>query len=117
MTLPDYIRPLAPDFAVAPQLGPEQMAEVAAAGYKSVIINRPDFEGGPDQPTAAEVAAAAQAVGLAVEYQPVVGGSMTVGDVARFAELLRELPGPVLAYCRTGTRCTNLYAGAKQMQG
>ena len=70
---------------------------MAAAGYKSVIINRPDFEGGPDQPTAADVSKAAQAAGLRIEYQPVVGSAMTIADVQRFAELLRTLPGPVLA--------------------
>lgn len=109
------IKQLSPNFAVAPQLGPEDMADVAAAGFKSVIINRPDFEGGPDQPTAAQVSAAAEAVGLKVEYQPVVGSAMTMGDVARFAELLQELPAPVLAYCRTGTRCTNLFAASQQI--
>ena len=40
---------------------------------------------------------------------------MTIADVQRFAELLRTLPGPVLAYCRTGTRCTNLFAAAQQL--
>ena len=110
------INPLTPDFAVAPQLGPQDMPAVAAAGYKSVIINRPDHEGGPDQPTAADVAAAARAAGLQVEYQPVVSGGMTPADVARFAELLDTLPGPVLAYCRTGTRCTHLYRAAKAPQ-
>jgi len=110
------IRPLSPDFAVAPQLTAEDMADVAAAGYKSVIINRPDYEGGADQPTAAEVSRAAEAAGLRVEYQPVVSGAMTMDDVTRFAELLRTLPGPVLAYCRTGTRCTNLYANAQQLR-
>lgn len=110
------IRQLSPTFAVAPQLMPEDMAEVAAAGYKSVIINRPDYEGGADQPTAADVTRAAAALGLKVEYQPVVSGAMTMDDVTRFAELLRTLPGPVLAYCRTGTRCTNLYANAQQLR-
>ncbi|WP_019938225.1 TIGR01244 family sulfur transferase [Bordetella sp. FB-8] len=109
------IRPLSPTFAVAPQLAPEDMADVAAAGYKSVIINRPDHEGGADQPTAADVTRAAQALGLQVQYLPVVSGAMTMDDVTRFAELLRTLPGPVLAYCRTGTRCTNLYANAQQL--
>lgn len=109
------IRPLSPTFAVAPQLFPEDMAEVAAAGYKSLIINRPDYEGGSDQPTAADVTRAAEAVGLQVQYQPVVSGAMTMDDVTRFAELLRTLPGPVLAYCRSGTRCTNLYANAQQL--
>ena len=106
------INALSADFAVAPQLAAEDMAAVAQAGYKSVIINRPDFEGGPAQPTAADVAAAARAAGLRVEYQPVVSGAMTPDDVARFAELLEVLPAPVLAYCRTGTRCTVLYRAA-----
>ncbi|GAB1577584.1 TIGR01244 family sulfur transferase [Bordetella petrii] len=109
------IKPLTEQFAVAPQLSPEDMAGVAAAGYKSVIINRPDFEGGPDQPTAAAVSKAALEAGLQVEYQPVIGSAMTAADVARFAELLRTLPGPVLAYCRTGTRCTNLFVASQQM--
>ncbi len=99
-------------FAVAPQLSADDMQAVADAGFKSVIINRPDFEGGPDQPKAADVIAAAQAAGLKVAYQPVVSGAMTTDDVARFGELLKELPAPVLAYCRTGTRCTHLYRAA-----
>lgn len=106
------INALTPEFAVAPQLAPEDMAAVAAAGFKSVIINRPDFEGGPSQPTAADVSAAARQVGLRIEYQPVVSGAMTQDDVVRFAELLQTLPAPVLAYCRSGTRCTNLYRAA-----
>ncbi|OXR50664.1 MULTISPECIES: TIGR01244 family sulfur transferase [unclassified Pusillimonas] len=106
------VNPLTNNFSVAPQLAPEDMAAVAAAGYKSVIINRPDFEGGPDQPTSADVIAAAKAAGLQVEYQPVVSGAITVDDVSRFAELLNTLPGPVLAYCRSGARCTNLFRAA-----
>ncbi|MVW70647.1 MULTISPECIES: TIGR01244 family sulfur transferase [unclassified Bordetella] len=109
------IRPLTELFAVAPQLSAADMPAVAAAGYKSVIINRPDFEGGPDQPTAADVSAAAREAGLHVEYQPVVGSAMTADDVARFAELLQTLPAPVLAYCRTGTRCTNLFVASQQL--
>jgi len=107
------INPLSDDFAVAPQLSAQDMAAVAEAGFKSVIINRPDFEGGPDQPASADVMAAAQAAGLRVEYQPVVSGAMTADDVARFGQLLQELPGPVLAYCRSGSRCTTLYRAAK----
>lgn len=106
---------LTENFAVAPQLSASDMAAVAALGYKSVIINRPDFEGGPDQPLASEVMDAAREAGLQVEYQPVVSGAITAHDVARFAELLNTLPGPVLAYCRSGARCTNLYQAAKTL--
>src|SRR3546814_5656534 len=109
------IKPLTEHFAVAPQLAPEDMAGVAAAGYKSVIINRPDFEGGPNQPTAVDVSRAAREAGLQVEYQPAIGSAMTADDVARFAALLRTLPGPGLAYRRTGTRCTNLFWASRTM--
>lgn len=106
------INRLTPDFAVAPQLTPEDMAAVAQAGYKSVIINRPDYEGGPDQPTADAVSAAAREAGLRIEYQPVVSGAITANDVTKFAELLQTLPAPVLAYCRSGARCTSLFQSA-----
>ena len=110
----DYIRPVTQNFAVAPQLTPENMAEVAFEGYRSVIVNRPDFEGGADQPTYEDVAAAARAAGLSIEYQPVAGNALTIGDAIRFAELLKTLPNPVLAYCRSGTRSLNLFSAAKQ---
>jgi uncharacterized protein (TIGR01244 family) len=111
-TVATPINSLTPDFAVAPQMTPDDMAAVAAAGFKSVIINRPDFEDGPNQPTAAAVSEAARAAGLRVAYQPVVSGQMTTDDVTDFAELLQTLPAPVLAYCRSGTRCTVLYRAA-----
>jgi len=110
----DLIRPVTQNFAVAPQLSPEDMAEVAYEGYRSVIVNRPDFEGGADQPTFEAVAAAAREAGLEIEYQPVEGNALTIGDAIRFAELLKTLPNPVLAYCRSGTRSHNLFAAAKQ---
>lgn len=104
---------LSNNFAVAPQLGPEDMAAVAAAGFRSVINNRPDFEGGPDQPTAAAVADAARAAGLTYEHQPVNGANIRPEDVERFADLLDSLPGPILAFCRSGTRCGNLFRAAQ----
>lgn len=109
------VQQITSEFSVAPQLTPEDMAAVAAAGYKSVIINRPDFEGGPDQPTSEAVSAAAREAGLRVQYQPVVSGAITADDVAKFAELLQTLPAPVLAYCRSGARCTALFQSATKV--
>ena len=97
------------DLSVAPQLEPATMAEIAAAGFKSVINNRPDFEGGPSQPTHASLEAAAVQAGLGYAYLPVNPAVQTPEEVARFAELLAKLPKPVLAFCRTGTRSTKLY--------
>ncbi|MBN9472861.1 MAG: TIGR01244 family protein [Bordetella sp. SCN 67-23] len=103
---------LTESFAVAPQLAPGDMAAVAAAGFKSVINNRPDFEGGPAQPSSEQMEAAAQAAGLNYVHQPVNGANIQPGDVSTFASLLKTLPGPVLAFCRSGARSTKLFMSA-----
>ncbi len=95
--------------AVAGQLSPGDMAAIREAGFSSVINNRPDGEGGPSQPSHSEIKAAADAVGLHYVYQPVISSQMTMDDVHRFHEHLEALPKPVLAFCRTGTRCTRLF--------
>lgn len=99
-------------FAVAPQLSADQMQALAKAGFRSVIINRPDGEGGAEQPKSDDVLKAAQAAGLKAVYQPVVSGSITDADVAEFAQIIKNMPTPVLAYCRSGGRCTKLYQQA-----
>jgi uncharacterized protein (TIGR01244 family) len=108
------VRPVAPDVCVAPQLTPQAMAEAARAGFRSVINNRPDFEHGPDQPTSAQMAAAAQAAGLEYRFLPVAGGYQSPEEIAAFAKLLQELPRPILAFCRSGARSTRLYAAVTQ---
>jgi len=95
--------------AVAGQLNPEDMAALRAAGFVSVINNRPDGEDGPNQPTSRQMQAAAESAGLKYVHQPVVSSQMTMDDAHRFHEHLNALPKPVLAFCRTGTRCTRLY--------
>ncbi|MFV0284287.1 MAG: TIGR01244 family sulfur transferase [Castellaniella sp.] len=104
---------LTPEFSVAPQLQPADMQALADEGFKSVIINRPDGEGGLEQPLSDAVLRAARDAGLQARYQPVVSGAITVADVAEFAGLLRELPAPVLAFCRSGARCTSLFMAAR----
>jgi uncharacterized protein (TIGR01244 family) len=103
------VRAVAPDVCVAPQLTPEAMAEAAAVGFKSVVNNRPDFEHGPNQPTSAAIEAAALAAGLQYRHLPVDGGYQSPEEVAAFAQLLQELPRPLLAFCRSGARSTRLF--------
>jgi uncharacterized protein (TIGR01244 family) len=107
-------QPVAPDFCVAPQLEPGAMAEAAAAGFRSVVNNRPDHEGGPDQPTSAQMQAAAEAAGLVYRYLPVDGAWQTPEQIAEFARLLEDLPRPILAFCRSGGRSTRLFMAAQQ---
>lgn len=111
MTAPQ-IHPLSPDVCVAPQLEPSAMAWLAQNGFKSVINNRPDFEGGPTQPTSAQMEAAAQAAGLQYAFLPVNGGYQTPEEIERFAQLLKTLPKPILAFCRSGTRSGKLFQAA-----
>jgi len=108
------VQQLSADVCVAPQLDPSAMAWAAQAGFKSVINNRPDFEGGPDQPTSATMEAAALAAGLRYAYLPVAPAVQTPDEIARFAKLLAELPKPVLAFCRSGTRSGKLYRAATE---
>ena len=104
-----YVQQLSADVTVAPQLDPDAMAWAAQAGFKSVINNRPDFEAGPDQPTSAQMEQAAKAAGLAYAYLPVDPSVQTPQEIARFAQLLKDMPKPVLAFCRSGNRSTRLY--------
>ena len=100
---------LTPELAVSQQIAVSDAAAIAAQGFKSIICNRPDGEGA-DQPGFAEIAAAAAAAGVVTLHLPVASGMVTDEDAAKFGAALGELPKPVLAYCRTGTRSTTLWA-------
>ena len=112
MNAPPQLQQLDDDISVAPQLDPAAMEWAAGAGFKSVVNNRPDFEGGPNQPTSAAIEAAALAAGLRYVYLPVHPAVQNSQDVERFAALLSELPKPLLAFCRSGARSGKLYRAA-----
>lgn len=102
-------RKLSEDVAVAAQIEPNDVDEIVAAGYRSIICNRPDGEA-PDQAAYAEIEQAAKAAGLEIVWQPIVSGGLSAADGERFGDIVEALPKPVLAYCRTGTRCTALWS-------
>jgi uncharacterized protein (TIGR01244 family) len=106
------VQQIAADVCVAGQLDPAAMQAAADAGFKSVVNNRPDFEGGPDQPTSAQIEAAARAAGLDYAYLPVSPAVQTPEQIAQFAQLVASLPRPILAFCRSGARSTKLYRAA-----
>ncbi|MCT8161888.1 bifunctional protein tyrosine phosphatase family protein/NAD(P)/FAD-dependent oxidoreductase [Pseudoruegeria sp. SHC-113] len=103
------IRSITPQLAVSPQIMAADMPAIKAAGYRAILCNRPDGEGA-DQPGFEEIEAAAKAEGLSARYVPVASGMVHDADVAAFAAALGDLPGPVLAYCRTGTRSATLWS-------
>lgn len=101
--------------AFAAQILPEHVAQIAERGFRSVLNNRPDFEGGDTQPTSADIEKATQDAGLSYVHQPVVAGQITETDVRTFAEHVNALPKPILIFCRTGNRSNNLFQLARQM--
>ncbi len=111
------LRPITNSLSVAPQITADQIAAIKAQGFKAIICNRPDGEAA-DQPTFEEIEREAQAQGMTALYMPITSGKVTDEDADTFGKALIELPGPVLAYCRTGTRSATLWslsqAGSKQ---
>jgi uncharacterized protein (TIGR01244 family) len=95
-------RTVTDDFSVAPQIAIGDLAAAAAQGFTLVINNRPDGEA-PDQPSAEQMGAAAKAAGLDYVHIPVRGGP-TPGQVEAVQAAVAEAKGPVLAFCRSGTR-------------
>lgn len=94
---------------VTPQITVDDVAEAARAGFRTLVSNRPDHEG-EDQPETDAIAAAARQHGLEWIHLPVQSGNITDDDVAQFSPVLDQADKPILAFCRTGTRCSILWA-------
>ena len=103
--------------AVAGQLQPGDMVEIAAAGYVAVVNNRPDGEALFGQPRTADLRKAAEAAGLVFLDLPFSGPRATPEQVRAFAELLAERPGRVVAFCKSGMRSALLWGAAAIASG
>lgn len=103
------IRPLTDGYAVSPQIAPEDVAAIKAAGYTTIICNRPDGEVPPEL-RADAVAAAAEAAGIAFVRNPVVGGALSIDNVTAQGAAIAEATGPVFAYCASGNRSSIVWA-------
>ncbi len=102
--------------SVAPQVTPAMIAAVKAAGFVGIVNNRPDDEE-PGQPSGGAVRAAAEAAGLSYAAIPVTHAGFSHPQLDAMARVLAEADGPVLAYCRSGTRSCNLWALARAKAG
>ncbi len=100
---------------VAGQIGAADVAAAAAQGVTMIVNNRPDGEE-PGQPSASEIVAAAEAAGIDYRFIPVAGG-ISLDRIAAMEEALAGAEGPVLAFCRSGTRSTFLWALARAGMG
>ncbi len=109
--------PLDDRVAVAGQLQPGDMAEIAAAGYVAVVNNRPDGEAMFGQPRTADLRKAAEAAGLDFLDLPFSGPRATPEQVRAFADLLARRPGRVVAFCKSGMRSALLWGAASIAAG
>lgn len=103
------IRQITPVYHVSPQITPEDIRVLPEQGFTLIICNRPDDEVGPGL-LCDEVAAAARDAGLEFEALPLTNQTMTPDNVAKQVELVESAEGKVLAYCRSGTRCSIAWA-------
>ena len=103
------IKELTENISVSAQIKHSDIADLAKLGFKTVINNRPDREV-PFQPRTKTLAARAKKVGITYLHLPVKSGNITQENVDDFAAILSKVQGPVLAFCRTGTRTANLWA-------
>lgn len=106
------IRPLSSNYAVSPQIEPSDFPAIKAAGFTTVINNRPDAEIPPTH-HAEEMRKAAEAVGLRFEENPITGGALTMDNVTAQYAAIETADGPVLAYCASGNRSSIVWSLAQ----
>lgn len=97
------------DFSTAPQISVEDIAEIAQLGFKTIINNRPDNEGGAEQPTSMQLAAAAEKLGLNYVYIPVIPNNIQPNQIDAFSATYSLAAKPALGFCRTGNRAGSIF--------
>lgn len=109
-------RKLSDTFYASPQITPQEISEAAAMGVALVVNNRPDGEA-PDEPQGAAIEAAARAAGMDYLAIPITPGGFSESQVDQLQQALARASGPVLGYCRSGTRSTLLWSLAQARAG
>lgn len=110
------IRRINDRISVAPQIDPADVAEIASAGFVAIVNNRPDDEEA-GQPEGDAVRTVAEALGVAYHAIPITHAGFSATQVEAMRDVLDNVDGPVLAYCRSGTRSANLWALAEASRG
>ena len=103
------IRQITPAYAVSPQIDPEDIAAIAAAGFKTIICNRPDAENPPSHHANA-MKVIAEAAGLVFVEIPVTHAGLNQQMVSDQRTAIDESSGPTLAYCASGTRSSIVWS-------
>ena len=107
---------LTSNFSVASQIAELDISEIAKSGYRTLINNRPDGEE-PGQLTSGSARQTAAASGLTYHYLPFTAATLTAHEIDAFEELIDTAEGPILAHCRSGTRCYLIWAAVQVRRG
>lgn len=110
------IRQVNDEYAVAGQITVEDLDQIKAMGFKSIVCNRPDEEE-PGQPSFSEISARAAELGLETKHVPVGRMGVDADAVNGMVDALDELPRPMLGYCRSGARSTAIYEKSQHLRG
>ena len=110
------IRPIDDEYSVSGQISVEDLDQIKALGFKSIVCNRPDEEE-PGQPSFAEIAARAKELGLDIAHVPVGRMGVDAEAVKGMVDALDEFPRPMLGYCRSGARSTAIYEKSLHLRG
>lgn len=102
------LRPVTPTYSVAGQISVEDLADIKAAGFKSIVCHRPDGEA-PDQPSFDSIRQAAEGLGIEARHIPVGPMGVTAEAVRAMVDAIEEMPEPMLGYCRSGARSTAIF--------
>ena len=97
------------ELTVSDQITIEDLKEIQAQGYKTIFCNRPDQES-EGQLDFSAIEKEAHNLGIKAIHQPVIGGQISDDDIAQFGSYFEAAQKPVFAFCRTGTRCSTLWA-------
>lgn len=97
-------------YAVAAQIALDDLQAFKQAGFRTLLINRPDDELNSEQPSSTEMIKLAEELGLKAVYLPIISGGPTEAEVEEFSVVYENLEKPVIAYCRSGNRSATVYA-------
>ena len=97
------------ELTVSDQITIEDLKEIQVQGYKTIFCNRPDQES-EGQLDFSAIEKEANNLGIKAIHQPVIGGQISDDDIAQFSCYFEVAQKPIFAYCRTGTRCSTLWA-------
>ncbi len=109
------IRKVDDEYSVSGQISADELPAIKEMGFRSIVCHRPDGEAA-DQPTFADIRQAAEGLGLEIRQIPVGPMGVTSDNVAQMVDALDEMARPMLGFCRSGARSTNIYQQTRHIR-